>query len=163
MILYAVINGIPIKQIVRYRIVPSTASAGVDITLTIGLTAAINTTINTRAIPMNMVTVFPIASDAFLQSFAPMQRPIITVAPIASPTSMTVSICMIWLPIDTAVVLLTRPNCPTINKSAIPYSVCKKYDNRYGSEKYTTVLNTFPVVKSLSMLQIPDYFLSKYS
>ena len=103
---------------------------------------------------MNMVTVFPIASDAFLQSFAPMQRPIITVAHIANPTSTTVSICMIWLPIDTAVVLLTRPNCPTINKSAIPYSVCKKYDNRYGSEKYTTVLNTFPVVKSLSLIHI---------
>ena len=38
------------------------------------------------------------------------QRPIITVAPIASPTIITVSICMIWLPIDTAVVLLTPPN-----------------------------------------------------
>lgn len=30
---------------------------------------------------------------------------------------------------------MTPPNCPTINKSAIPYNVCKKYDNRYGSEK----------------------------
>ena len=37
-ILYAVINGIPIKQIVRYRILPAIACSGVPIKRTIGRT-----------------------------------------------------------------------------------------------------------------------------
>ena len=65
--------------------------------------------------------------------------------------------------LQTMIILAGNRTSLTKEKHNLIESVCKKYDNRYGSEKYTTVLNTFPVVKSLSMLQIPDYFLSKYS
>ena len=44
----------------------------------------------------------------------------------ASPTSMTVIMCMTCEPTDTAVVLATPSNWPTMNRSAMPYSVCKK-------------------------------------
>ena len=40
--------------------------------------------------------------------------------PMASPTIMTVSICITWEPMDTAVVLATPSNWPMINRSAIP-------------------------------------------
>ena len=49
MILYAVIKGIPIKQMVRYAVVPSTASTGVDIMLTTGDTASTNTRVRITA------------------------------------------------------------------------------------------------------------------
>ena len=50
----------------------------------------------------------------------------VTVEPMASPTSMTVIMCMTWLPTETAVVLATPSNWPMMNRSAMPYSVCKK-------------------------------------
>lgn len=57
---------------------------------------------------------------------APIALPMVTVAPIARPTIITVSICITWLPIETAVILSTPLNWPTINKSAMPYRVCRK-------------------------------------
>ena len=69
-----------------------------------------------------------------------------TVAPIAKPTSMTVSICMTWEPTDTAVVAATGANCPMMKRSASPYSVCRRYDKRYGSENRTTPRTTLPSV-----------------
>ena len=53
-----------------------------------------------------------------------------TVAPIASPTIITVSMCITCEPMETAVVLATPSNCPMMNRSAMPYSVCKKYESR---------------------------------
>ena len=61
----------------------------------------------------------------------------LTVDPMARPTIMTVIICMTWLPMETAVVPATPSNCPIIKRSAMPYSVCRKYDNRYGRENHT--------------------------
>ena len=57
---------------------------------------------------------------------------------------------------DTAVVAATPSNRPMMSRSAIPQSVCKKYDNRYGSEKSSTFLRTlsFPkdvVIKTLDL------------
>ena len=52
---------------------------------------------------MNNVTVFPIALAASSFLSAPTARLMVTVAPMASPTIMTVNICMTWLPFDTAV------------------------------------------------------------
>ena len=49
-----------------------------------------------------------------------------TVTPMARPTIITVTMCMIWLPMDTAVMLAVPSNWPMMNKSAMPYSVCKK-------------------------------------
>ena len=53
----------------------------------------------------NSVTVLPMIRAASSGLCEPTARPIFTVAPIARPTIMTVSMCMTWLPMDTAVVL----------------------------------------------------------
>lgn len=120
MMLYAVINGMPIKHTVRYRAVPSTASAGVDITETMGSTSSTSAAVSTTETSMNSVTVFPTQADMRFLSPAPTARPIDTVVPIASPTIMTVSMCMTWLPTETAVVDATPSYWPIINKSASP-------------------------------------------
>ena len=111
---------------VRQDIVPITASCGVDITVTIGFVSKSSTVISTRATPINRITVFPIPSATRFLSLLPIACPMLTVVPMASPTSITVIICMTCEPMDTAVVLATPSNCPMINKSAIPYNVCKK-------------------------------------
>ena len=71
MMLYAVMNGIPMKQIVRYACVPSAASAGVDITETMGLTSARSSAVMTTDSSMNSVTVLPMAAEACFLSPAP--------------------------------------------------------------------------------------------
>ena len=106
--------------------VSDTDSAGVDITFTIGLTAKSSTSVKIRDNAINKVIVFPMASEVCFLFWAPMDWPILTVAPIASPTIITVIMCITWLPMETAVVLFMPLNCPMINKSAMPYNVCKK-------------------------------------
>ena len=135
--------------------VPGTASSGVDIIYINGFTASNSNAMQIIERNINIITVLPIARFACLVSFAPAARPIITVEPIARPTIITVSICITWLPIETAVVLSTPLNCPIINRSAIPYNVCKKYESRYGSEKYIIDLKTLPVVRSLFIFKPP--------
>ena len=71
MILYAVMSGMPMKQIVRYATVPSTASAGVDMTATICRTSTSNTTVSTTESIMNSVAVLPMACAARFLSRAP--------------------------------------------------------------------------------------------
>ena len=110
MILYAVMNGIPMKQTVRYPTAPSTASAGVDITDTIGFLRISSRAVRTTEISMKTVTVLPMSSEAFLRSPRPIACPIETVEPIASPTSMTVSMCMHCEPTATLVVDATGSN-----------------------------------------------------
>ena len=119
-ILYAVINGIPTKHMVRYAAVPSAASAGVDIAATIARTDRSKTTVITTETAINNVTVLPTLRDALLRSPLPTACAMLTVVPIASPTIITVSICMTCEPTDTAVVAATPSNCPIMNKSAIP-------------------------------------------
>ena len=104
---------------------------------------------------INKITVFPTHFATFLCSLLPTACAILTVVPIASPTIITVSMCMTCDPIDTAVIPATLSNCPMINKSAMPYKVCKKYDNKYGSENKITFRNTLPVVRSRSMTTSP--------
>ena len=120
MMLYAVIKGIPRKQMVRYATVPSTASAGVDITPTIGRTRSSSTTVSTMESPKKSVTVLPTFSEICLWFLPPTARAMLTVVPIASPTSITVSMCITCEPMETAVVLATPSNCPMMNKSAMP-------------------------------------------
>ena len=74
--------------------VSKTASAGVDITDTMGFTSTSKSTITAADTPINKVMVFPTVSAACLDCFAPTALPMVTVAPIASPTIMTVSMCM---------------------------------------------------------------------
>ena len=42
-------------------------------------------------------------------------------------------------------------NCPAMNRSAMPYNVCRKYDSRYGKANVTMVLNTLPLVRFFSI------------
>ena len=126
MMLYAVMNGMPMKQMVRYCTVPGTASAGTPIRPTSGRTAATSTAVKPRETAMNRVTVLPMAASASRILPAPTAWPMMTVEPMASPTMITVSMCMTWLPLATAVMLSTPQNRPVMYRSAMPYSVCKK-------------------------------------
>ena len=63
---------------------------------------------------------FPAAREASFRSPAPVARPMVTVVPMASPTIITVSMCITWEPIDTAVVPSAPWNCPMMNRSASP-------------------------------------------
>ena len=94
MILYAVIKGMPIKQIIRYVTVPDTASAGVDMTDTIGFTKSSNNRVAAADRPINRAAVLPIAARAYEEFLAPTALPMVTVDPMASPTIMTVSMCI---------------------------------------------------------------------
>ena len=84
---------------------------GVDsITATMGSTNTRSSTVETRATAINKVTVFPITDAVSCFFRAPTAFPITTVEPMASPTIITVSICMTWLPTETAVMLSTPSN-----------------------------------------------------
>ena len=107
-----------------------TASAGVDMAFTMGSMHKVSNTAAATERLKNKVTVFPIVTSTCFSFFAPVSWPMETVVPIASPTIITVIICIIWLPIETAVVLSTALNCPTIYRSAIPYSVCRKQEKK---------------------------------
>ena len=81
---------------------------------------ASSTAVSTRDKAIKRVTVLPMLEAAIFRSDAPTAWAMDTVEPMARPTIMTVSICMTWEPMDTAVVLATPSNCPMINKSAMP-------------------------------------------
>ena len=70
--------------------------------------------------PRKRATVLPIVCAALSIRFSPTARPTATVVPIASPTIITVSICMTCEPIETAVTEAVESNCPMIKRSAIP-------------------------------------------
>ena len=76
-------------------LVPATASCGVAIRTTIGFTSTTSMTVNATAIPIKSVMVLPMIFSACSMHFAPTLCPIVTVVPIASPTIMTVIMCMI--------------------------------------------------------------------
>ena len=69
--LYAVMNGIPEKQIVRYLTVSATASCGADMSLVMGFTSKSSKTVSKAEISMKIVTVFPMADAALRLLFAP--------------------------------------------------------------------------------------------
>ena len=120
MMLYAVMNGMPRKQMVRYAAVPPTASSGVDMTAAMGRTSSRRRTVSVTETAIKSSTVFPMSCAACFRFSAPTACAMLTVVPIASPTIITVSICMTCEPMETAVVLATPSNCPMINRSAIP-------------------------------------------
>ena len=120
----------PRKQTVRYRRAPATASAGVDMTPTMGPTHASSTAVSTTESPINSTVVLPIFSAIRRRFRPPTAWAMVTVEPMARPTIITVSMCITWLPMDTAVVPATFSYWPMINRSAMPYRVCRKYDKR---------------------------------
>ena len=69
---------------------------------------------------MNSVTVLPTAREVWVKPLPPTAFAIVTVEPMASPTIITVSICITCPPTETAVMLSTPLNWPMMNKSAIP-------------------------------------------
>ena len=79
---------------VRYDAVPKTASVGVAIMAGIGFTKKSSAAVNPIESPKNNTAVFPMAKEASFSFFAPTAFAIVTVAPIASPTIITVSICI---------------------------------------------------------------------
>ena len=87
-------------------------------TAVIGRRSSSSPTVSTSESDRNSVTVLPVAACG--RSSAPMARAIETVVPIASPTIMTVSMCMTCEPTATAVVPVTPSYWPMMNRSAIP-------------------------------------------
>ena len=73
---------------------PGTASAGVDMTAAIGRASASSSPVSTTLSARNSVVVLPMQPAAPRRSRAPTAWPIVTVAPMARPTIMTVSMCM---------------------------------------------------------------------
>lgn len=69
---------------------------------------------------MKRVAVLPMQAADLVRFLAPTACPMVTVEPMASPTIITVSICITWLPMETAVVASTPSNYPMINRSAMP-------------------------------------------
>ena len=89
-------------------------------TAVIGRTERSRSPMSTTERLINSVTVFPMLWAALFLSPAPTAFAMLTVVPMASPTIMTVSICIICDPTETAVVSATLANCPMMNKSAMP-------------------------------------------
>ena len=82
--------------------------------------------VSTTDSPINSVTVLPMSAAMRFLLPPPTSWPMLTVAPMARPTSITVIIYITCEPMETAVVLATPSNWPMINRSAMPYSVCRK-------------------------------------
>ena len=97
-----------------------TASSGVDMMATMCGNAMTITAASATDTPRNSVTVLPMERDAACMSRPPTARAIVIVVPIARPTMMTVTMCMTWLPMDTAVMLAAPWNWPMIKRSAMP-------------------------------------------
>ena len=83
---------------------PATAASGVDISATMGFTHTSSSAMAATATAMNSVMVLPTMAEVRLPSPAPTARAMDTVVPMARPTIITVSICITWLPTDTAVI-----------------------------------------------------------
>ena len=120
MMLYAVMQGMPMKQMVRYARVPATASAGVDMMAVMGPSSPASSPASAAESTRNSTAPLPMVLPARRFSPAPTAWPMPTVIPIASPTSMTVTMCMTWLPMDTAIVPATPSNWPMMSRSAMP-------------------------------------------
>lgn len=69
---------------------PAAASAGVETAKTIALRKTSSKSVSTEESPINSVTVLPVKSAALRLSLPPIACPILTVAPMASPTIITV-------------------------------------------------------------------------
>ena len=89
-------------------------------TVTIGRTSSSSAAVSTSESAMKSETVLPTSCAARLRSPAPTACPMLTVVPMASPTIITVSICITCEPTDTAVVAATPSYCPMMNRSAMP-------------------------------------------
>ena len=87
---------------------------------TIGRTSSTSAAVSTSESAIKSVTVLPTSSAARRRSPAPTACPMLTVAPMARPTIITVSICITCEPTDTAVVAATASYCPKMNRSAMP-------------------------------------------
>ena len=79
---------------VRYCRVPATAASGVDISVTMGFTHTSSNAMAASATTINSVIVLPTMAEVRLPSPAPTARAMDTVVPMASPTIITVSICI---------------------------------------------------------------------
>lgn len=99
---------------------PCTASSGVDMMETILPRSASSSAVSARDSSMKSVTVLPMAEAVRFLSPPPAACAMLTVAPIARPTSMTVSMCITCEPMETAVVLATPSNWPMMKRSAMP-------------------------------------------
>ena len=66
----------------------------------------------------------------------------------ASPVISDVTVCMIWLPVETADTSVGAPNCPTTIRSTAPYMACRNRAASTGRANLKSLERILPSVKS---------------
>ena len=76
--------------------------------------------------------------------------------PIARPVMTMVTVCMIWLPVETAEMSAAVPNLPTTCRSTAPYMACSSKASSTGRANFSRVDRIGPRVKvcSVSMMAL---------
>ena len=103
-----------------YSTALSTASAGVCIRSTSGRVKTTISAVSAAATTANSATAAPTVRPAASGRFAPMCRPITTVAPVVSPERIIVTSCITALPVPTPETLAASPKRPTTIRSTAP-------------------------------------------
>ena len=88
----------------------------------------------------------PTAAPASSGLPSPIFWPSSTVMPMARPVMTIVTVCMIWLPVDTAEMSAAVPNFPTTCRSTAPYMACSSRASRTGSANFSRADRIGPCV-----------------
>ena len=75
-----------------------------------------------------------------------MARPSSTVTPMDRPVIPPMTICMVWLPVDTAEMSAVVPNRPTAHRSTAPYRAWRISASSTGPQKVSRPESTGPSV-----------------
>ena len=105
-------------------------------------------TVRTAArIPKRQIPL-PITSPACSGRFSPIFCPTRIVIPMASPVISDVTVCMSWLPVETADTSVGAPNCPTTIRSTAPYMAWRNRAASTGRANLKSLERILPSVKS---------------
>lgn len=93
------------------------------------------TAVSPRATAPNRAMALPSTRPPSSDRPSPSFWPSSTVAPIDSPVTSEVTVCITWLPVDTADTSAGWPNWPTTIRSTAPYMACRNSASSTGSVK----------------------------
>ena len=98
----------------------------------------------------------PTAAPASSGLSSPIFCPSRTVMPMARPVMTMVTVCMIWLPVETAEMSAAVPNLPTTCRSTAPYMACSSRASSTGRANFSRVDRIGPRVKVCSVSICPS-------
>ncbi len=147
-------NTAPAEQIRTYSTVPSKASAGACISTASWGAASSSAAVATTATTRNRQMPLPTACPASSGLPSPIFWPSSTVMPMARPVMTMVTVCMIWLPVETAEISAAVPNFPTTCRSTAPYMACSSRASSTGRANFSRVDRIGPRVKLCSVVSI---------